>query len=66
MSSEQAYSDLTKLEMKGDKIDNYVATFQNLIVRAGWECGARGSLKMFKQGLQRGIHFKILFQDCIP
>jgi hypothetical protein len=50
-SSEQAYTDLTKLEMKGDEINNYVATFKNLIVRAGWECGARGLLKMFKQGL---------------
>jgi hypothetical protein len=37
VSSEQAYSDLTKLEMKGDEIDDYVATFENLIVRAGWE-----------------------------
>jgi hypothetical protein len=40
MSSEQAYSDLTKLEMKGDEIDDYVTTFENLIVRAGWEHGA--------------------------
>jgi hypothetical protein len=34
-SSEQAYTNLTKLEMKGDEIDNYVATFKNLIVRVG-------------------------------
>jgi hypothetical protein len=47
--------------MKGDKNDDYVATFKNLIVRVGWEHRARGSLKMFKQGLQRGIYFKILF-----
>jgi hypothetical protein len=34
--------------MKGDKINDYVAAFENLIVRAGWEHGARGSLEMFK------------------
>ena len=50
-SEEQAYADMTKLEMKGDEIDEYIAAFEYLLIQAGWERDARGSLEMFKQGL---------------
>ena len=35
--SEQAYAALTDLQMKGEDIDDYIATFKGLIVKAGWE-----------------------------
>ena len=65
-SAEQAYEDLTKLEMKGDDVDEYVAAFERLIVRAGWERNAKGSLEMFKQGLRKGLHYTILQRDPMP
>ena len=34
-SAEQAYADLTKLEMKGDESDEYIAAFEYLLIRAG-------------------------------
>jgi len=36
-AAEQAYVDLSKLEMKGDEIDKYIATFEHLLARAGWD-----------------------------
>jgi hypothetical protein len=65
-SAEQAYEDLTKLEMKGDDIDEYVAAFERLIIRAGWERTTKGSLEMFKQGLRKGLHYTILERDPMP
>jgi len=50
-TAEQAYADLSKLEMKGDEIDKYITTFEHLLARAGWDQAAHGSIKMFKQGL---------------
>ena len=65
-SEEQAYADMTKLEIKGDEIDKYIAAFEYLLIRAGWERDARGSLEMFKQGLQKGLHWTILQCDPMP
>ena len=31
-SEEQAYADMTKLEMKGDKIDEYIVAFKYLLI----------------------------------
>ena len=31
-SEEQAYADMTKLEMKGDKIDKYIVVFEYLLI----------------------------------
>jgi hypothetical protein len=65
-AAEQAYADLTRLEMKGDEIDEYVATFEHLLSKAGWDRDAHGSLEMFKQGLRKGLHATILQRDPIP
>ena len=65
-ATEQAYSDLTKLTMVGEDVDDYVAQFKHLLLCAGWERGAKGSLEMFKQGLKKGIHYVILQHDPIP
>jgi len=54
-----------KLEMKNNDIDKYIAAFEHLIIRAGRECGAKGSLEMFKQGLRKGIHYTISQRDLI-
>jgi len=64
--AEQAYADLSKLEMKGDEINKYIATFKHLLARAGWDRAAHGSIEMFKQGLQKGIHTSILQKDPLP
>ena len=57
---EQAYADLTKLEMKGLEADNYIATFERLIVQAGWDRTAYRSVEMFKKGILRKMVFTIL------
>ena len=65
-SAEQAYADLTKLKMKGDEIDLYIANFEHLLAKAGWERNAHGSLEIFKRGLQKGLCLRILHKDTIP
>ena len=52
--------------MKGEDINDYIATFKSLIVKAGWERAAQGSLEMFKQGLTPGIHYRILNRNPVP
>ena len=52
--------------MKGEDIDDYIATFKSLIVKAGWERVAQGSLEMFKQGLTPGLHYRILNRNPVP
>ena len=64
-SSEQAYATLTDLQMKGEDIDDYIATFESLIVKAGWERAAQGLLEMFKQGLNASIHYHILNRNPV-
>jgi len=36
-AAEQAYADLNSLEMKGDEVDKYIASYENLLARAGWD-----------------------------
>ena len=65
-AAEQAYADLNNLEMKGDEVDEYIASYENLLARAGWDRTAHGSIEMFKQGLRKGIHAGILQKDPLP
>jgi len=65
-SAEQVYADLTKLEMRGDEIDEYIAAFEHLRLKVGWERGAHGTLEVFKKGLPRRLHWTILQRDPIP
>ena len=65
-SVEQAYTELTKLEMKNDKIDEYITAFERLCIRARWEQDAHGTLEMFKKGLPRCLHWTILQRDPMP
>ena len=66
VSSEQVYAALTDLQMKGEDIDDYITTFESLIIKAGWERAAQGLLEMFKQGLNAGIHYHILNRNPVP
>ena len=36
-AAEHAYAELTKLYMKGEEADQYIAMFERLITRAGWD-----------------------------
>ena len=65
-SAEQAYADLTKLEMRGDEIDKYIVALERLRLKAGWERGTHGTLEMFKKGLPGRLHWAILQRDPIP
>ena len=65
-AAEQAYADLSELEMKGDKINEYITTFEHLLARVGWDRAAHGSIEMFKQGLRKGIYTSILQKDPLP
>jgi len=65
-TAEQAYTNLSKLEMRGDEIDKYISMFKHLLARVGWDQSAHGSIEMFKQGLQKGIHASILQKDPLP
>jgi len=61
----QAYADLTKLEMRNNKANNYIATFKCLINQAGWDRMAHSSVEMFKNGLPRRMVFTILQCDQV-
>ena len=65
-AAEQAYSELTKLQMICKDVNDYVAHFEHLLLCTRWEQGAKGSLEMFKRGLRKGIHYTILQRDPIP
>jgi len=54
-SADQAYADLAKLEMRGDEIDEYLAAFEHLRLKAEWERGAHRTLEVFKKGLPRRV-----------
>jgi len=64
--AEQAYADLLSLNMKNEDIDEYISNFDFLLLKAGWEPTARGTLEMFKRGLPRRFHWTILQQENIP
>ena len=52
MASEQcAYGELVNCVMGSKTIDEYIAHFEHLLQKAGWDCTSRGSLFQFKKGL---------------
>ncbi len=52
--------------MGSRSINEYVAQFEHLLQKAGWDCTSRGSLFQFKKGLDRKIHLKILQKEPMP
>jgi hypothetical protein len=53
--------------MMGNKsIDEYIAHFEHLLQKAGWDRTSQGSLFQFKKGLDRQIHLRILQKEPMP
>jgi Retrotransposon gag protein len=63
---EQARSDLGRLEMSGDQIDEYIAKFENLLKRAEIPRGEVGAIEKFRNGLKKGLRVAILKRDDWP
>lgn len=59
-AEENAYGALKNLRMDGDKIDEYIAHFEVLLAKAGWQRLDKGSIDMFFNGLTRNVKTKIL------
>ncbi len=62
----QAKSELNRLEMVQDQIDNYIAKFENLVCKAGIPHNKVGILEKFRDGLKKGIHGAIMRCDTWP
>jgi hypothetical protein len=52
--------------MGTNMIDEYIAHFEHLLQKAGWDHTSCGSLFQFKRGLDRRIHLKILQKEPMP
>ena len=63
---EQARTELAKLEMEGDQIDEYIAKFENLLCKADIPRTEVGSIQKFKEGLRKGVLAAILRRDQWP
>lgn len=67
MSKKQtAYDQLMKLTMTRWDIDNYIANFERLALKAGWALTVEGTIDRFRNGLNKMIHSKALDRDTIP
>jgi Retrotransposon gag protein len=54
-----AYDKLMTLQMKGGNIDTYIATFDNLLAKAGWTRGEEAA-DFFQKGLEDGVKREVL------
>jgi Retrotransposon gag protein len=54
-----AYDKLMGLQMKGGDIDTYIATFDNLLTKAGWTRGEEAA-DFFQKGLEDGVKREVL------
>ena len=52
---EDALTTMLALQMKGDDLDTYLATFEHLRQSAGWERDAQGTLLMLRRGLNKAL-----------
>ena len=59
-AEENAYAALKVLTMKDDQIDEYIAHFEVLLAKAGWQCHEKGSMDMFFNGLTKNVQRRIL------
>ena len=64
-AEENAYADLKNLCMIEDRINEYIAHFEVLLVRAGWNRGDKGSIDIFFNGLTKPVQRKILLLYAI-
>ena len=59
-AEENAYTDLKNLHMTEDRIDEHIAHFEVLLVKAGWNRSNKGSINLFFNGLTKSVQRKIL------
>ena len=60
-----AYDKLMTLQMKGGDIDTYIATFNNLLAKAGWTRGKEAA-DFFQKGLEDGVKREVLHRQVWP
>ncbi len=63
---QRAYGELANCTMGNKSINEYIAQFEHLLQKAGWDHMLWGSLFQFKKGLDREIHLKILQKEPMP
>jgi Retrotransposon gag protein/Zinc knuckle len=63
---EQAKTDLARLEMEGDDIDNYIAKFENLLRKAAIPRTDVRVMDDFTDGLKKWLHKEILREATWP
>ena len=61
--ADRAHQELLKLCMKDGRLDEYVATFQDLVTRAGLDQNSPNTLQTFAQGLQGTLATTCIMQD---
>ncbi|KAH8999741.1 hypothetical protein EDB92DRAFT_1940537 [Lactarius akahatsu] len=66
LSKQAAYQQLTTLKMKGDSVDEYIATFERLANVADWHRDANGTIEFFRRGLTESIHRACLARTTMP
>jgi hypothetical protein len=65
-SEQRAYGELANYTMGNKSIDEYIAQFELLLQKVGWDHTSRGSLFQFKRGLDWRIYLKILQKEPMP
>jgi hypothetical protein len=58
--TQDAYTTLMQLKMKGKDIDTYIATFDQLVGRAGWSTSDKGVMEKFRNGLAQWLALDIM------
>ena len=64
--TQSTYKQLIKLSMKDLEINAYIATFERLIVAAGWEPTAGATIAKFHQGLRDNVHRRLINRENRP
>jgi Retrotransposon gag protein len=63
---EDAYQKLKHLKMKDKLINDYIAAFNSLAAKAGWELGNASTIDAFHSGLRPGMLNAIMNRDMWP
>ncbi len=61
--AQQAHVALQQLNMRGNDLDSYTATFKHLAKVAGYNLTNLGTVHLFAMGLKAGLRNAILHQD---
>ena len=64
--TQDAHAELRTLKMKDGNIDEYTATFNRLIEEAGFPKTEKGTIEMYKDGLNKNLHASMLDDKPLP